>query len=127
MTLLETKNSEYDLYCYCCCFYLCHLTNKRNTWLTDWRLLGCSTGLCSTIQIEQKLFDDLKSWDVRLRLCLTTKLTIVEHKINRIKSEKWLRSINSYFDVIVEQNINRTKSGKWLRLINVMYDKCYVQ
>ncbi len=36
-----------------------------------WRLLGCSTGVCSTIQIEQKLFDDLKSWDVRLRLCLT--------------------------------------------------------
>ncbi len=35
------------------------------------RLLGCSTGGCSTIQIEQKLFDDLKSWDVRLRLCST--------------------------------------------------------
>jgi len=34
-----------------------------------WRLLGCSTGGCLTIQIEQKLFDDLKSWDVRLRLC----------------------------------------------------------
>jgi hypothetical protein len=35
------------------------------------RLLGCSTGGCSTIQIEQKLFDDVKSWDVRLRLCST--------------------------------------------------------
>ncbi len=34
-------------------------------------LSGCSTGGCSTIQIEQKLFDDLKSWDVRLKLCLT--------------------------------------------------------
>ncbi len=26
--------------------------------LKKWRLLGCSTGLCSTIQIKQKLFDD---------------------------------------------------------------------
>ncbi len=53
-----------------------------------WQLLGCSTGLCSTIQIEQKLFDNLKSWDVRLGLHSTTKLTIVKHKINRTKSEK---------------------------------------
>jgi ankyrin repeat protein len=36
-----------------------------------WRLLGCLTGGCSTIQIEQKLFNGLKSWDVRLRLCST--------------------------------------------------------
>ncbi len=35
------------------------------------RLLGCSTGGCLTILIEQKLFDDLKKWDVQLRLCLT--------------------------------------------------------
>ena len=33
-----------------------------------WPLLGCSNGGCSTNQIEQKLFDDVKSWDVRLRL-----------------------------------------------------------
>ncbi len=26
------------------------------------------------------------------------KLTIVEHKINQTKSERWLCSINSYFD-----------------------------
>jgi hypothetical protein len=50
--------------------------------------VGCSTGLCLTIQIEDKLFDDLKSWDVRLGLCLMTKLTIVEHKINQTKSER---------------------------------------
>jgi hypothetical protein len=28
------------------------------------QLLGCWTGGCSTIQIKQELFDDLKSWDV---------------------------------------------------------------
>jgi hypothetical protein len=89
--------------------------------------VGCLTGLCSTIQIEQKLFDDLKSWDVQLGLCLTTKLTIVGHKINQTESEKWLCLINSYFDIIVEQNINWTESGKWLRSINVMFDECYVQ
>jgi hypothetical protein len=47
-----------------------------------------STGLCLTIQIEEKLFDDLKSWDVRLGLCSTAKLKIVEHKINQTKSER---------------------------------------
>jgi hypothetical protein len=32
--------------------------------------VGCSTGVCSTVQIEEKLFDDLKSRDV-LGLCST--------------------------------------------------------
>jgi hypothetical protein len=27
-------------------------------------LVGCSTGLCSTIEIKQLLIDDMKSWDV---------------------------------------------------------------
>ena len=54
---------------------LCFLDQKFNgcIWSDDYgrRLLGCSTGGCSTIQIEQKLFDNLKSWDVRLKLCST--------------------------------------------------------
>ena len=33
--------------------------------------VGCSTGVCSTVQIEEKLFDDLKSRDVQLGLCST--------------------------------------------------------
>ncbi len=37
------------------------------------RLLGCSTGGCSTIQIKQKLFDDLKCWDVRLGFSSTNQ------------------------------------------------------
>jgi hypothetical protein len=33
--------------------------------------VGCSTGLCLKIHIKEKLFDYLKSWDVRLGLCST--------------------------------------------------------
>ncbi len=42
---------------------------------------GCSSGLCSTIQIEPKLFDDLKSWDVRLRLCSTENWQLLNIKL----------------------------------------------
>jgi len=44
------------------------LTVEAKTYLlTKWFIRvheGCSTGLCLTIQIEEKLFDNLKSWDV---------------------------------------------------------------
>ncbi len=43
--------------------------------------VGCSTGLCSTIQIEEKLFDDLKSWDVWLGLCSTENWQLSNIKI----------------------------------------------
>ncbi len=50
-------------------------------------LLGCSTGGCSTIQIEQKLFDDLKSWDVRLKLCSTENWQLSNIKLIELNQE----------------------------------------
>jgi hypothetical protein len=35
--------------------------------------VGCSTGVCSTVQIEEKLFDDLKSRDVQLGFMFDVK------------------------------------------------------
>jgi hypothetical protein len=46
----------------------------------DWTLFDNSN--------RTKVVQRPKSWDVRLGLCSTTKLTIVEHKINQTKSEK---------------------------------------
>ncbi len=42
----------------------------------------CSTGVFSTIQIEEKLFNDLKNWDVQLDY-VQCEAAIIEHKINR--------------------------------------------
>ncbi len=54
--------------------------------------MGCSTGVCSTIEIEQP-----KKLECSAQIMFDRKLTIVEHKINQTKSERWLCSINSYF------------------------------
>ncbi len=59
------------------------------------------------------------------------KLTIVEHKINRTKSERWLCSINSYFDLENGQLSNiklieLNQESDYVRLMlcstNVMFD-----
>jgi hypothetical protein len=54
---------------------------KKMIYKSTRRLLGCSTGGCLTIQIEQKLFDDLKSWDVQLKLCLTENRQLLNIKL----------------------------------------------
>ena len=86
--------------------------------------MGCSTGGCSTIQIEQKL-------GCSTQIMFDGKLTIVEHRINRTKSEKWLCSINSYFDFENEQLSNKklielNQESDYVRLIlcltNVMFN-----
>ena len=48
------------------------------------------------------------------------KLTIVKHKINRTKSERWLCSINSYFDLENGQLSN-------IKLIELNQESDYVQ
>ena len=48
-----------------------HIETKKRDECTKRVLVGCSTGVCSRIQIEEKLFDNLKSWDGRLVLCST--------------------------------------------------------
>ncbi len=46
------------------------------------------TGLCSTIQTGEKLFDDLQKLQCSIRIMFDKKLTIIEHKINQTESEK---------------------------------------
>ena len=59
------------------------------------------------------------------------KLTIVEHKINQTKSEKWLCSINSYFDLENGQLSNiklieLNQEGDYVRLMLSNYIKGFV-
>ncbi len=79
--------------------------------------LGCSPTKL-TIQIKQKLFDNLKSWDVRRQNWQLSNKKLIE--LSQKGDYVWLILIST---LIVEQNINQTKSGKWLCSINVMFDK----
>ncbi len=56
-----------------------------------------STGLCSTIEIEEKLFDDYR----KLR-CSTQIMFDVKQQLSNIK----LIEVNSYFDGISQTIIN---------------------
>ena len=56
--------------------------------------MGCSTGVCSTIQIKDKLFD---------------KILIEQNQGNNYVR---LITISTTKPGIVEQNINQTKSGE---------------
>ncbi len=64
---------HYDMWCYS--------TKIRG------QLLGCSTGGCLTIQIKQKLFDNLKSWDVQLRLCSTENWQLSNIKLIKLNQK----------------------------------------
>ncbi len=81
----------------------------------------CSTGLCSTIQIKEKLFDNLKSWDVWLELCGTENWQLSNIKLielNQAGDYVWLILIST---LIVEHNINWSKSGQQFCSINAMF------
>ena len=59
------------------------------------------------------------------------KLTIVEHKINRTKSERWLCLINSYFDFENGQlsnikviKLNQKSDYVRLMLCSIMDENC---
>ncbi len=53
--------------------------------MMGWVHVGCLTGLCLTIQIKEKLFDE--NLGCSTQIMFDRKLTIVEHKINETKSE----------------------------------------
>jgi len=74
--------------------------------MMGWVHVGCLTGLCLTIQIKEKLFDE--NLGCSTQIMFDRKLTIVEHKINETKSEMWLYSINSYFNFENWQLLNIT-------------------
>ncbi len=62
------------------------------------RLLGCSTGVCSTIQIEQVMFDDPQKLGCSTRIMFDVEQqlsnkTLIEHNFC-----PRLCSINVYFD-----------------------------
>ncbi len=78
----------------------------------QWRLLGCSN--------RTKVVRQPKKLGCSTQIMFDGKLTIVEHKINRTKSEKKLCSINSYFDFENGQLSN-------IKLIELNQESDYVQ
>jgi hypothetical protein len=83
------------------------IEKKKKTWREGrfdqiysfiWRLLGCSTWSCSTIEIEDKLFDDPKSWDVRLGVRSTWKQPLSNIRLFERSSFYELCSTNFNFD-----------------------------
>ncbi len=81
----------------------------------DWTLFDNSN--------RRKVVRRPKELGCSTRIMFDGKLTIVEHKINRNKSEKWLCSINSYFDFenwqlsnITLVELNQVSDYVWLML-----------
>ena len=63
---------------------------KATVGMFDWRLFDNSN--------QTKVVWRPKKLGCSTQIMFDGKLTIVEHKINRTKSERWLCLINSYFD-----------------------------
>ena len=88
------------------------LDSEATVGMFDWRLFDNSN--------RTKVVRRPKKLGCSTQIMFDGKLTIVEHKINRTKSEKWLCSINSYFDFENEQLSNK-------KLIELNQESDYVR
>ena len=68
--------------------------NKTNFW----RLLGCLTGVCLTIQIEQVMFDDLQTLGCSTRIMFNVEQQLSNKTLIENNFCPRLCSINVYFD-----------------------------
>jgi hypothetical protein len=89
----------------------------------DWRLFDNSN--------RTKVVQRPKKLGCLTQIMCDRKSTIVKHKINRTKSERWLCSINSYFDfengqLLIIKLIKLNQESGYVRLIlcstNVMFN-----
>ncbi len=69
--------------------------------------VGCSTGLCSTIQIKEKLFDNLQNLGCSTRIMFDGRLTIVEQKLIELnQGDEYVRLI-IISTFIIKHNISQ--------------------